>query len=258
MHLNIVTICLDAMPFIAQHLPVFNRLNIPWHWTVIEGAAMNTHCTAWCKPQQPRLSRDGTTEYLQTLRDHPRVRTIGKQSWDGKVEMFNAALQTFPQEECVLMEIDVDEFWTAPQLEAIFDEFIRQPHLGRIQFACNYYVGQNIQITSSGSYGNRDCEWLRAWRWHPGARFKTHEPPELDTQIGWAMSKRDSVSKGLVFDHYAYVLPSQVRYKEEFYGYRCALEHWLRLQRNQKWPVIDLKKYLPWVDPGVEANLVWK
>lgn len=258
MRLNIVSIVLDGMPFIAQHLPVFNRLVIPWHWYIVEGAAMNTHCTSWCKPQQPRLSRDGTTEYLATLRGHPRITVIQKQQWDGKVEMFNTAVLQFPLEECVLLEVDVDEFWSDAQLELIHHEFETNRNLARIQFACNYYVGQNIEITTLDNYGNRQTEWMRVWRWHPGGRFKSHEPPELDCLSGWTMPRQDAVCKGLVFEHHAYVLPAQVRFKEEYYGYAHALENWQRLQSNKTWPVTDLRKFLPWVDPGVEANRIWK
>lgn len=257
MRLNIVTIVLDGMPFIAQHLPVFNRLLHEWHWWVIEGASMNVNCTSWCQPQQPRLSRDGTTEYLATLQGHPRITVIQKQQWDGKVAMFNEAIRHFPLEPCVLMEVDVDEFWTDWQLERIWNDFDSNPNLGRIQFACNYYVGQNIQITSLNNYGNRATEWMRAWRWFPGGRFKKHEPPELDCLTGYTMSRAESSFRGLTFEHHAYVLPAQVRYKEEFYGYPHALENWQRLQRNRQWPVTDLRKFLPWVDPGVEADRIW-
>ena len=64
MKLVAFTIVLDGEPFIERHLPILQQLKIPWHWIVVEGASGNTADTSWCKPQEPRWSNDGTTEYL--------------------------------------------------------------------------------------------------------------------------------------------------------------------------------------------------
>lgn len=262
MKLHIFTIVLDGMPFITWHLPTFNRLVCDWHWTIAEGAAMNVKDTAWCKPQEPRLSRDGTSEYLATLRKHPRVTVIQKQSCDGKVEMCNACLPSALggtleyKQDCVLMQIDCDELWTEWQLSRIFAVFEMEPNLGAMQFYCRYFVGQNIIITSEDTYGNKRGEWMRAWRWRPGCRFLKHEPPFLDQVTGLTMPREQSRFKGLDFEHYAYVLPSQVAFKENYYGYAHAGEHWQRLQQNRTWPT-PLRKWLPWVQDDAIADRLW-
>ena len=84
------TIVLNGMPWISCHLPVFNKLNVDWRWHVIEGAAKNVGCTSWCKSIPPSLSTDGTTEYLNEISSHPRVRLYRSKMWNGKLDMVNA------------------------------------------------------------------------------------------------------------------------------------------------------------------------
>lgn len=255
MKLHIFTICLDAMPYITWHLPVFNRLRCDWHWSIAEGAAMNVRDTSWCQKQEPRLSRDGTSEYLSTLRKHPRMTVIQRQRWEGKALMCNTCLPVH-REECVLLQIDSDESWTVDQLERIVRCFEAEPGLGAMQFYCRYMVGQNIVITSDNTYGNRNGEWMRAWRYNGGS-FVTHEPPNLSNVTGRVSLRGETREMRLVFDHYAYVLPQQVSFKEGFYGYANALEHWQRLQANRSWPT-PLRKWLPWVQDDAVADLLHK
>lgn len=254
MKLHIFSIMLDAMPFCTWHLPIFNRLWCDWNWRIAHGAAMNVRDTSWCKPQEPRLSRDGTTEYLSGLR-HPQVTVMHRQSWAGKVLMCNACLPVHT-EDCVLLEVDCDEFWTPDQLERMVSVFENDPTVGAMQFYCRYFVGQNIVITSDNNYGNRHGEWMRAWR-YTGGSFLTHEPPLLSKIAGRVVSRRETREMGLVFDHYAYALPSQVAFKEKYYGYDHAGEHWQRLQQNRTWPV-KLSKFLPWVTDDAVADLLHK
>ena len=37
-----------------------------------------------------------------------------------------------------------------------------------------------------------------------------------------------------------------------------ACEQWEALQTNTKWPVKDLKSFLPWVGPNASADLLFK
>jgi hypothetical protein len=258
MKLHIVTICLDGMPQIRWHLPVLDQLKIPWQWHIAEGAAANVKDTAWCKAQQPRLSRDGTTEYLNALSGHPRVRLYRKQMWDGKVSMFNTMLSNI-KEPCVLLQMDSDELWTATQLEKLVELFGNPSLSARncAYFYCRYYIGPNIVITSENTYGNKLGEWMRAWHFTPGMKFKTHEPPIMENFNAKPFLREMTMGHGLVFQHFAYCFPEQVAFKELFYGYKDAVSHWRRLQANTKWPV-KLKTFLPWVKDDATADLLWK
>jgi len=246
------------MPFLPMHLANFNRLpeSVDWHWSVAEGAAMSIACTRWCRAQSPRLSKDGTTEFLRTLKGHPRVTVHQRPMWFGKVEMVNTCLQDFTRPGIVL-EVDADEIWLPNQLMLLMDLFTAFPEIGSAHFFCRYFVGHNIIITTKDSYGNRPTEWARCWRWTPKLRAISHEPPIMDGLTGTCASREHTQSLGLVFDHLSWVYERQAESKGSFYGYREAVKGWRRLQANKVWPC-ELNQFLPWVDPGVQANVLWK
>lgn len=253
--LRIFTIVLDGMPFLPWHLNVFNRLKIDWQWLIVEGAAENSGSTSWCQRQQPRLSRDGTTEFLAGLKSHPRIKVWQRQWWaGGKDVMVQTALDSIT-EKCVLMQIDADEIWESDQLATIVDAF-EDAQVGAMRFDCLYHVGPNIRTTGVNSYGANKGEWLRAWRFRPGMKMR-HEPPTLHGNEGLVTIENfDTLLLGLRFTHFAYCFEEQVRFKEQFYGYKNAVEHWQRLQRHPgPWPV-KLKDYLPWVDADATADLI--
>jgi len=251
--LSIFTIALDAEPCIERHLSIFEGLTIPWHWSIVEGASENIGCTAWCRPQKPRLSKDGTTEYLETLKGHPNISIVQKPSWPGKVTMINAALEHLPRTG-VLMEIDADEIWTAPKLEIVVQLFKEHSYAGEAQFDCRYFVGPDIITVGQNCFGNNSYEWVRAWRDGKGRFFSRHEPPVFPHK-GALMGKALTHKLGMTFDHFAYATEAQVRYKEDFYGYPGAVDGWKRLQFNDKWPA-QLKKFLPFVDDKVMATRI--
>ena len=248
MSLEIVTIVLNGMPYIERHLEVFQQLQIPWRWHVVEGAAQNVFCTRWCKSIAAGLSTDGTTEYLASVSNH-QVLHYPRSLWRGKIEMVNAPLSKIDA-SCVLMQVDSDEMWTAEQLTMIHNLLVSDSGYTEMEFLCRYFVGPDI-ITGGGKsyYGNRIGEWRRAWRYEPGMIFLAHEPPNiprLAKQPHITMPRLATSTLGLVFEHFAYTTEAQVRFKEKFYGYKDAYVHWCRLQDNEYWPV-KLKHFFPWV-----------
>src|SRR5439155_16222654 len=137
--------------------------------------------TSWCAEQEPRLSIDGTSEYLASI-DDPRVRRLERTNWESKDEMMNAVALEFNRTHpygFVLMEIDSDEIWRSEQLDKTVELFENNPELGSMMFSCDYYVGPNLILKGEHCYGDNDYEWLRAWRFRPGMTFASHEPPVL-------------------------------------------------------------------------------
>ena len=255
MRLEIFTIVLDGMPFIGSHLPVLNslgRFGIDWRWTIAEGAAMNRHCTAWCAEQLPRLSSDGTLQYLYSISHHPRVYFVSRPSWDGKIEQCNWCVQQIDK-PCILLQMDVDEIWTAESLAALVDKF-EDETIGEVRINPRYYVGPNIIVTSKGTWGAPKGGLPRAWRFNPGQKFITHEPPVLDKINGLSI---EILGEDANPQHYGYVTVSQVRYKEEFYGYVGALARWKWLQQNKHWPV-NLGIFFPWVTDDAIVNKLYE
>ena len=242
MKLVLFTIVLDGMPYIGWHLPVLNQLkDVDWRWIIAEGAAMNYYDTGWCKSQSPRLSWDGTTEYLNSIRRHPRVTVLQQQQWNGKTEQCNACLEQI-KEPCILLQVDCDELWTAQQLRGLLELFQRPWNSAR--FFCQYRVGPNLIVTSENTYGNKTGEWHRAWRYTPGMRFERHEPPVMNGIAERCATREFTRDMGLVFDHWAYALEAQVKFKEFFYGYTGAVQHCKRLQAHNNFPT-KLNNFLP-------------
>jgi len=254
MKLVVFTIVKNGLPFLPTIFFNLQSTKLDWRWIVAEGASLNTHCTAWCNQQEPGLSQDGTTEFLDMLKDHPRVTVLRKEMWDGKVAMCNACLAEI-KEPCVLLQQDSDEIWRSDALENLVRLFTRYPDVKTLYSWCQYYLGVNVVATSFDGYGNRDrMEWLRAWRFEPGMKFSRHEPPIMDGNKGQVMSRNESQQAGIGFSHYAWWSENQVAYKEQFYGYPHALYHWQLLQSNTEWPVKDLRAFLPWVGAGASAD----
>lgn len=244
------------MPFLPMQLNIFNRLHCDWEWHVVEGVAANRHDTSWCKPLAGRLSKDGTTQFLNTLESHPRIRLHRRQLWDGKVEMVNTPLRALPAPG-VLMQVDADELWPPACIDRIVNLFATCPRIATMQFACRYFLGPNIVAVTPGCYGNKPGEWTRAWRFRPGDRFLKHEPPMFRGPSGSCFGLSDTTELDLVFDHWAYVFEKQVAFKEAYYGYQDATAHWRRLQQNGKWPVL-LREFLPWVKDDAMADLLYR
>lgn len=254
MKVSVFTICLNSMPTLPAIFFSLNSSRLDWHWYVAEGAAANSHCTNWCQRQEPGLSQDGTTQFLDMISKHPRVTVIRKEWWDGKIEMCNACLSHISN-ECILIEMDSDEIWRPDVLERFVDYFAEDAKASHAQLKCRYFLGVDILSTNDGSYGNKPGEWARAWKFTPGDKFESHEPPKLNQAVkGHILSPTWLAMDGIYFDHYSWAFENQVAYKELFYGYSNAMLHWLRLQDNTQWPIEDLRAFLPWVGPGAAAD----
>lgn len=245
--ISIFTICKNGMPFIRHHIEEFKKLDEPWEWFIAEGSCNNKRDTSWCAPQEPGLSGDGTTEYLQRLSvKYDNVHVYRNRLWPCKTSMVNT-LTSAMHHDGVLIQIDVDEFWTAEQLAKISFLFRANPKHGAARFDCRYYVGPDLVSTKPGTYGNRKGEWLRAWRFRVGDTFKSHEPPILNGPEPRVMENAQTRACGLVFDHLSWVSRNQVAFKEKFYKYDGAVAGWDRLQAQTALPC-KLKPFFHWAD----------
>jgi len=264
------TIVLNGQPFIRHHIEQMRQLPFRWHWHIVEGVAELKHDTAWSKVtggmipallHRDGLSVDGTTEYLDTLKkEFPENITIyrpeAERFWDGKREMVNAPLADI-REECLLWQVDVDELWTTAQIIQARNLFLEHPQKTAAYFFCHYFVGANLVLTSRDTYGNYSAhEWLRLWRYQPGDFWTAHEPPRLGRasygEEPFAVESfnpfrhAETEAAGLVFQHYAYALESQLQFKESYYGYAGAVAQWQKLQATEQFPA-RLADYFAWV-----------
>lgn len=266
------TIVLNGEPFIRYHLDVFRRLPFRWHWHVVEGVASLVHDTAWSVAAGGRLdpaahdrglSVDGTTAYLDEIAaDEPErislYRKPGGTFWHGKREMVSAPLPRI-REECLLWEVDADELWTSEQIASMRQLFLDQPDRTAAYYWCHYVPAPGAVIVTRYNYAaNPAVDWLRTWRYQPRDRWKAHEPPILirPRRVGYIdvgnkhpFLHDETEDAGAVFQHFAYTTEEQVRFKETYYGYECALERWRELREalHAARGPLRLGDYLPWV-----------
>jgi len=254
------TLVLDGYRFLPHQFFTLSRLTIDWHWIIVHGAAANTGSTAWCKPQEPRLSVDGTTEFLKSLAGHPRITVIESAWWPGgKDQMCQAALDSII-EPTVLMQIDADELWTWSQLHNIYCEFWVQPEITCGRFDCGYMVGPNLRTVGRNCWGQNEGEFLRVWRFTPGQKMR-HEPPFLEGVNGpseFGMDNEYTRKRGYVFVHWAYAFEDQVAFKEKFYGYSGAVASWKKLQQYKGPFPTPLKPFFHWVNGNPMVDLLHK
>jgi hypothetical protein len=273
--IHFFTIVLNGQPFIRYHLERMRGLPCPWHWHIVEGLADLKHDTAWslqfgatvpANVAREGRSLDGTAEYLdQIATEEPERITVYRaangRNWAGKLEMVSAPLANLTQ-ECLLWEIDSDELWTTEQFAKLRELFLQNPDRTAAVFYCHFFVGPNLAINRS-----RRCpeiEWRRAWRFRPGMRWAAHEPPVLAAPIAtgqWVdvamqqpFSPAEMEQHGLVYQHFAYVTPEQLAFKEKYYGYKGIEQWWRELQEQTQFPV-PLKRFFPWPWVHIQAQV---
>jgi glycosyltransferase involved in cell wall biosynthesis/predicted O-methyltransferase YrrM len=277
--IHFFTIVLNGEPFIRYHIEVFKQLPFKWHWHIVEGVADLKHDTAWSLKTDGKItdafhkngrSIDGTTEYLDELAAlYPDRITVYRQPegtfWNGKREMVNEPLYHI-REECLLWQVDVDEFWTVEQICRVQKMFLDNPEKTAAFYWCLYFVGENLVISTRYCYSqNPRLEWLRTWRYKPGAVWVAHEPPILaEPSLDGQWREVGSINPflhdeteqlGLVFQHFAYVTQEQLRFKEQYYGYANAVSSWKALQAETRFPVL-LREYFPWVSDDTMVDTV--
>ncbi|MBG1267032.1 class I SAM-dependent methyltransferase [Nostoc sp. WHI] len=268
--IDFFTIVLNGQPFIRYHIEIFKQLPFKWHWHIVEGVAELKHDTGWSlklggyinnEIHHHGRSNDSTTEYLDELtQQYPDNITVYRKPdgvfWDGKREMVNEPLLNI-NEECLLWQIDADELWTVEHILTARQLFIENPDKTAAFYWCWYFVGERIIISTRNCYAqNPRQEWLRTWRYKPGSVWVAHEPPRLEEPLPngqWRdvaavnpFLHHETEGHGLVFQHFAYVTPEQLRFKDQYYGYRNAVSQWKALQETTKFPVL-LREYFSWV-----------
>ncbi|MBD2506996.1 FkbM family methyltransferase [Nostoc muscorum FACHB-395] len=268
--IHFFTIVLNGQPFIRYHIEIFKQLPFKWHWHIVEGVAELKHDTGWSLKLGGYInddihyngrSNDSTKEYLDELtQQYPDNITVYRKPdgmfWDGKREMVNEPLLNI-NEECLLWQIDADELWTVEQILTAQQMFIENPNKTAAFYWCWYFVGEKIIISTRNCYAqNPRQEWLRTWRYKPGSMWVAHEPPRLEEPLPngqWRdvaavnpFLHQETEKHGLVFQHFAYVTPEQLRFKEQYYGYSNAVSQWKVLQEKTKFPVL-LREYFSWV-----------
>lgn len=254
------TLAWHAMPFLSRHLAVFESLQgIDWQWHICAGPS-----DTFDGHKAPDMEDDGTLTYLLGIEDHPRV----KVSYDSSHYLTWRCNEMLKGFDGLAWQVDADEFWTREQIERMWRAFGAYPRMLAAYFWCYYFVGPDRRLDINPwrdtAGNNSSYEWRRLWRFHPGSIYTRHDPPGIVGPFGncdtVVFTHGDTNLMDVRFNHYAFVLPSQVEFKTIRYGWPNALERWQALQLA-KLPV-DVFSYLPWLGHGTvidaEAEHCWK
>jgi len=206
-------------------------------WIIVHGASKNVFCTKWCREMPERYhnngkSVDGTTETLATMQnEHDNIVVVEKDGlWDGKVEMFNKALEHVT-EDCWLWQLDIDEYWREGQLDGAEKTL---DHLGADvgAFACDYLLSDDIIVR--GTWGESvQHGYRRLWKYQPGRKFLSHEPPKIEGET--AQCPTHLLPR---FKHLSYYDEADVKFKAAWYGnHENIYEGWYDIVKgNTKLP----------------------
>ena len=234
------TTLLNGQPFIEKQL---KRKNIDLfdEWYFIEGAVNQTNDTSLnVVPKKyytdKFLSIDGTTrlldEYASKNSKIKVIRNDGK-PWNGYVGMANAISDNF--ENCLLMMIDVDEFWPYETQKNLL-EFAENNTYNTYQFMCHYFVGKNKFLFENNKFGNHGYEWYRLWKISNKKKFKKLQGPEIFEPNETILADKNLTTKhNWIFNHYSYIFEDQVKFKCEFFAKGDTLLHqWRKIQEIKK------------------------
>ncbi len=209
--------------YIHKLLPTFD------YWIFVEGACNPTGSTKWCqhildKYHKNGHSIDGTLEYLKYM-DNTDKRVILIENngfWNNKDDMVNAAMKVIcDKNPDFFWQIDCDEMWTHDQIcEAEYH--LRETKSNTGVFLSEYYIGTNLLAIGEWGEG-RKGGYKRLWKFN-GNIFHSHEPPLLVGGNG------KEILMSQVFKHYAYYYDEDVKFKEDFYGYKNLYKNWLALK----------------------------
>ncbi|MEE3716421.1 alpha-1,2-fucosyltransferase [Tumidithrix elongata RA019] len=251
--IHFFTVILEPLPFLRFHLEVFRRLDFVWHWHLIDGM-------------------DGTSkEFLHDLEQlvdsEPNRITLYQPKggiWQDALAMHNACLDNLPR-ECLLWQIDPQEFWTSEQIETAREMFAENPERTAAFYWCWFFVSDRLVITTTYCYGQHpEREWLRTWRFQPQMHFIAVDPPVLVQSLPDGTLQdvgriapflhADTEQQGLVFQRFAFVCPEQLLSLEQR-GYLNALAEWENLQRQSESPLL-LRDYFSWVTDDASVDLI--
>ena len=153
--------------------------------------------------------------------------------------MINAPLSAL-KEECLLWQVDADEYWTAEQINRPGDVPLNSQENGLL-LLLSLFCGNGSDRYHTGHLWESNAIRVVAYMaLSTGDRWLSHEPPSLCRRNAGGelidlarinpFRHAETEARHLIFDHHAYVSEAQIRFKEVYYGYAGALASWKALR----------------------------
>jgi hypothetical protein len=193
-----------------------------------------------------QFTQDGrsTDKTLEIISRYPveLIQRIG--FWEDKTAMCNAAT-------CVaapgwLWQFDADEFFHATDILTLKEKLEGSwANAAAVEFRAFHFWGTRDFVTDprKDCWGNIE-PWRRIFRFEPGDRFLTHEPPRMRRE-GEIITRDMTTDLDLFVYHYGYIFEGQAKTKSILYNDPTVLETWhdfragRRATAHQDAPVIE-------------------
>jgi hypothetical protein len=250
--IHFFTTAFNGMAHLPQQLATLQQLPFRWHWHIIEGACDRHFDKSHHVPPEFHnrgKSIDGTTEFARQLagEDPDRVTLYQLPEgdlWYCKLQMFNAPLDNI-HENCLLFQLDCDEFWTPDQLTTIRRLFLDHPEKTSASFPAQTHVGPDL-ITRPIP-GAQEPSHLRAWRYLPGCFWNnqlapTLVAPQADATLAEVapihpFTVEETSVQNLRFHHHTVTTARDAHFKERSRNREGLLSAWLALQAATQFPI---------------------
>jgi len=229
---SFVMIVLNGMPFIEYSLK--SVYDFAHEIIIIEGAVENCMFAA----NADGSSTDGTVEFIESFPDPQNKVKLIQGRWPEKCEMQNEALKHVTGDYVWL--IDSDEVYKRGDLERIRQILASDPSITQVNFMPNNFWKGLDYVVYSSKFFEFSNHFRRLFKFVPGAVFVSHRPPTMvwpgrntTTEQMHLLDGAKTRQMGLVLFHYNYVLESQVRQKNDYYGRMDGNANFWGIDRRQ-------------------------
>jgi len=157
-----------------------------------------------------------------------------------------------------LWQVDIDEFYRPADMQAVFAMLARDPGITAVSFNTLPFWGGLGYMSDGWRWRRGGTEFHRLFKWGPGYRYVTHEPPTVVDEDGrdlrgpkWLCGS-EMARRGILLYHYDHLFPLQVRQKAAIYRFEkprsCAeitqwseesyfrLGHPFHVERHYRYP----------------------
>jgi hypothetical protein len=122
-----------------------------------------------------------------------------------------------------LWQVDVDEFYRARDMECVLGMLADDDSITAMSFRTRTFWGDPSYAVDCWHSRRGGDQYHRLFKWGPGYRYLTHEPPTVSDARGrdlrqqhW-VDARASAARGVYLFHYSLLFPWQVRQKVLIY-----------------------------------------
>jgi hypothetical protein len=130
-----------------------------------------------------------------------------------------------------LWQVDIDEFYQPSDMKFIIELLSSDPTITAVSFLTHTFWGAPNYIIEGWIFSRGAAEFHRLFKWGPGYKYVTHEPPTVvDDQgrdlrtLNWIRGER-LVLNGVYMYHYSTLFPLQVKQKALLYQYEKPIAY---------------------------------